>query len=80
MAPPFCSSSCYCDASGRYECETGCEDASAFPPPPPPPPDNPCPNYAVPDICEVCSNGTTECAHAILADGECQVEICPPGL
>jgi hypothetical protein len=79
MGTPYCSTNCYCDPSGRYECSTGCEDASP-PPPPPPPPNNPCPDYAVPDICEVCSNGTTECAHAIFADGQCQTEICPPGL
>jgi hypothetical protein len=61
---------------GFYECGTSCEDAA--PPPPPPPVANPCPGFAVPDICEVCGDGTTECAHAVeLADGVCEVEICP---
>jgi hypothetical protein len=53
------------------ECQTVCEDAS------PPPITDPCPGYPVPDICEVCPDGVTECAHAILVNGECETEICP---
>jgi hypothetical protein len=63
-----CSTSCMCDDTGHYQCSTSC---------PPPPIMDPCPGLAVPDICEVCSNGTTECAHAILLKGQCEVEICP---
>jgi hypothetical protein len=32
---------------------------------------------ALPQICEVCSNGETECAHYVLQNGACQIEICP---
>ena len=34
---------------------------------------------ALPQICEVCSNGTTECAHWVDVNGQCAVEICAPG-
>jgi hypothetical protein len=75
---PDCFTSCTCDSTYHMSCETDCAvDASAPPPPPPPPPTGICPDYAVPDICEVCSNGTTECAHAILVNGSCETEICP---
>jgi len=33
---------------------------------------------ALPDICEKCSDGTTECAHWVKENGECEVQICPP--
>jgi hypothetical protein len=62
-----------CTQSGFMECSTTCEDAG------PPPLMNPCPNTPIPDVCEVCSNGVTECAHAILVNGVCQIEICPAG-
>jgi hypothetical protein len=71
-APGQCSSGCTCGPDGTFDCSV-CDDAGS------PPVTDPCPGFAVPDICEVCSNGTTECAHAILADGECQIEICPGG-
>jgi hypothetical protein len=69
--PDGCSTSCMCDPNGYLSCGTVCVDAG------PPPVTDPCPGFAVPDICEICSNGTTECAHAILVMGQCQVEICP---
>jgi len=31
----------------------------------------------VPQLCEVCSNGTTACAHWACVTGQCQVAICP---
>ncbi len=67
-----CPSTCTCGPDGTFDC-LACEDAG------PPSVTDPCPGFAVPDICEVCSNGTTECAHAILANGQCQIEICPGG-
>jgi hypothetical protein len=66
-----CFTNCSCDPNGFLDCGTVCEDAA------PPPITDPCPGYAVPDICEVCANGVTECAHAILVNGECETEICP---
>ena len=66
-----CTTSCTCDPNGFFECVTSCEDAS------PPPITDPCPGYPVPDICEVCPNGVTECAHAILVNGECETENLP---
>lgn len=33
---------------------------------------------ALPDICEVCSNGETECAHYVIVNGACSIELCPP--
>ncbi|HTB75276.1 MAG TPA: hypothetical protein VK762_18630 [Polyangiaceae bacterium] len=73
-SPDSCSTTCNCNSSGFFDCTTSCEDAG-----PPPVLTDPCPDLALPDICEVCSNGTTECAHAILVMGQCQVEICPGG-
>jgi hypothetical protein len=66
-----CFTDCECNPNGLLECNTVCEDAS------PPPITDVCPGYPVPDICEVCPNGVTECAHAILVNGECETEICP---
>jgi hypothetical protein len=60
-----------CTAMGYFECSTDCQDAGPTP--------DPCPGFPVPDICQVCSNGTTECAHAILVKGQCAIEICPGG-
>jgi hypothetical protein len=54
-----------------FDCVSSCEDAG------PPPVMNPCPGFPIPNICEVCANGTTECAHAILLNGKCSIEICP---
>ncbi len=69
---PNCPLECKCDSStDSYVCEMGCVDAG------PPPVTDPCPNFPVPDVCEICPNGTTECAHAILVMGQCEVEICP---
>jgi len=72
-SPGGCSTTCNCNFKGYFDCTTDCVDAG------PPPVTDPCPGFAVPDVCEVCSNGTTECAHAILANGQCQIEICPGG-
>lgn len=35
-------------------------------------------NFALPNICEACSNGETICAHYAIQNGSCVVEICPP--
>jgi concanavalin A-like lectin/glucanase superfamily protein len=32
---------------------------------------------ALPQTCEVCSSGESECAHYVLQDGVCGIEICP---
>jgi hypothetical protein len=71
--PSGCSTTCNCNPKGYFDCMTDCVDAG------PPPITDPCPGLAVPDICEVCSNGITECAHAILVKGQCEIEICPGG-
>jgi hypothetical protein len=34
-------------------------------------------NGALPQICEVCSDGSKECAHWVVENGKCEVEICP---
>lgn len=62
---------------GYFDCNTNCQGGPGPDAGPGGVPD-PCPGYAVPDICEVCSNMTVECAHAVLVGGVCQVEICPP--
>jgi hypothetical protein len=36
-------------------------------------------DFALPNICEACSNGETVCAHYAIQNGSCTVEICPPG-
>ncbi len=81
-----CFTDCECASMGYFQCTTDCQGppvpVDAGPPLPvldagPGPVPDPCPGYAVPDICEVCDNGTTECAHAVLVDGQCQIEICP---
>ncbi len=66
-----CSTYCTCGPDGTLDCNV-CDDAG-----PPPPVTNPCPGLAIPDICEVCANGTTECAHHIVVMGQCEIEICP---
>jgi hypothetical protein len=35
-------------------------------------------NFAVPNVCEVCSDGETVCAHYAIRNGQCVTEICPP--
>jgi hypothetical protein len=35
-------------------------------------------NFAVPNVCEVCSNEETVCAHYAFRNGQCVTEICPP--
>jgi hypothetical protein len=69
-----------------------CEGPCTSPTPPEPPPPSPpactaaSPNecemcLALPQICEVCSSGETECAHYVLQNGACAIEICPnPGV
>jgi hypothetical protein len=32
----------------------------------------------LPDICERCSDGSSECAHWVKTDGKCEIQICPP--
>jgi hypothetical protein len=32
----------------------------------------------LPALCQVCSDGTTACAHWVVEHGVCTVEICPP--
>ena len=71
--PNGCETSCSCNVKGYLDCSTDCVDAG------PPPVTDPCPGLFVPDVCEVCGNGVTECAHAILVNGACQIEICPGG-
>jgi hypothetical protein len=34
---------------------------------------------ALPHDCQVCPDGATECAHYVLQDGVCAIEVCPPG-
>jgi hypothetical protein len=45
---------------------------------PAPSPTPPACNFALPNICEACSNGETICAHYAIQNGTCVVEICPP--
>jgi hypothetical protein len=66
-----CSTTCTCGPDGTLDCNV-CDDAG-----PPSSVTDPCPGLAIPDICEVCANGTTECAHHIIVMGQCQIEICP---
>jgi hypothetical protein len=32
---------------------------------------------ALPDICEICPDGKSECAHFVIVDGKCEIQICP---
>jgi hypothetical protein len=32
----------------------------------------------LPDICEICTDKIRACAHWVVEDGQCQVQICPP--
>jgi hypothetical protein len=72
-------------ASGAYVAEGNqCVLTFSCPPvsPPSPPSTTPVPpvcNFALPNICEVCSNGETVCAHYAIINGVCVTEICPPG-
>jgi hypothetical protein len=49
------------------QCTTNCN---------PPPPD-PCQGYSLPNTCEVCNDGTTQCEHFTIINGQCAIEICP---
>jgi len=49
------------------------------PTPSPPVPPTPECNGALPDICEICSDGVTRCAHFVVEDGQCVTQICPSG-
>jgi hypothetical protein len=51
-------------------------DASA--PPLAPTPLAPSCNFALPDLCEVCADGETLCAHYAIVGNQCMTEICPP--
>jgi hypothetical protein len=33
---------------------------------------------ALPDVCEICADGKSECAHWVIEEGKCEVQICPP--
>jgi hypothetical protein len=57
-----------CDPSGHMQCVTTCA--------PPPPPD-PCLGYTLPNTCEICSDGTQQCEHFTVINGQCAIEICP---
>ena len=35
-----------------------------------------CSGMALPDVCMVCSNGMSECAHFVCASSVCEVELC----
>ena len=72
---PACSTSCNCDSTGHLQCTMDCVDAG--PPIDAGPPTDPCEGYALPNVCEVCSDGTTQCEHFLIVDGECAIEICP---
>ena len=69
--PNGCSTSCSCNPMGFFDCTTDCVDAG------PPVITDPCPGLALPDTCQVCSNGITECAHAILVMGQCEIRDLP---
>jgi len=80
---------CEICADGKSECahwgiEDGkcvveiCPGPSTTPPPPPPPTPVPDCTGGLPDICEICADGKSECAHWGIEDGKCVVEICPP--
>jgi len=32
----------------------------------------------LPEICEICTDGIRACAHWVVEDGQCRVQICPP--
>jgi hypothetical protein len=74
-------------ASAEYVDENG-ECVLTFPcptmpvsPPVSPPPVSPPPQCtgALPDICELCADGSSACAHYVVENGECVIQLCPPG-
>ncbi len=56
-----------------------CPGGATKSPAPPSKPTPPTCSGALPNTCEVCSDGTSECAHWVVLGGECEVEICPGG-
>ena len=36
-----------------------------------------CSGLALPDVCMVCTDGQTACAHFVCEAGTCEVQICP---
>jgi hypothetical protein len=79
---PGCTTSCTCNSSGYFDCTTDCGDAGpidAGPTDAAPDVDagDPCAGYALPNLCEVCSDGSTQCEHFVIVDGQCAIEICP---
>jgi hypothetical protein len=86
--PGCVTSSCSCNSSGYLECTTVCTDGGAIDAAPDAdaePTDaaadvdagDPCAGYALPNLCEVCSDGSTQCEHFVIVDGQCAIEICP---
>jgi len=45
---------------------------------PPPTPLGPTCNMPLPDVCDVCPDGETLCAHYVIVGDQCVTEICPP--
>jgi len=71
-----CETSCNCDATGHFQCNTVCPDVDASVPPPVPV--EPCAGLPLPQYCLMCSDGGLACAHYVLnAVGQCQIETCP---
>jgi hypothetical protein len=77
-APPgvnVCGTTCNCDATGHMQCSNTCSyyvDASV----PPPVPIDPCAGIALPHSCLICPNGQMTCAHFVIVNGQCEVQIC----
>ncbi len=76
---PVCATSCVCDASGHFQCNTVCDgvdDASA-------PVDADLVTDAsaclgeLPALCQICDGGAYGCAHFVVDDGTCQIAFCP---
>jgi hypothetical protein len=71
-----CETSCNCDVTGHFQCNTVCPavDASVAPPVP----IEPCAGLPLPLYCLMCGDGGVGCAHYIVnAVGQCQIETCP---
>jgi hypothetical protein len=70
-----CETSCNCDVTGHFQCNTVCPDVDASVPPPVP--IEPCAGLPVPQYCVVCADGGLGCAHYVVnAVGQCQIETC----
>jgi hypothetical protein len=73
----------YVDEGGQCVLMISCPPTNptmpVSPPPTSPPPTSPKCTGALPQICEVCSDGTSSCAHYVVENGECKIQICPEG-